>query len=261
MRVRGASLQPRASTHSACDASKRTLSHEASALRACRAAHRPTVCIQTHPVAPTPASHAARSRQQRTAALARTSWPRESLSVEDSHAVVLVLSAWALDHVALVVDVLGLLAQNEPLEELDEDLVRGEEVDRLAVARDVQDLRDEVCGDLLGLRRQHAEGELPELGRRVVEEEVREDHARREGVRANLARRLRLVVSLDALLELPHQRVRHLRQAALRCAVGDVAWGASTLHPTADGVENVPRHPGLLLHHPHRCVCADQDAA
>ena len=77
--------------------------------------------------------------------------------------------------------------------------VGGEELDLLSVAGGGEDLGDEVLGHLLGLRRQHAEGELAQLGRRVVEQQLREDHPRRERVHVHLRGRVRQGVGVRVL--------------------------------------------------------------
>ena len=91
-------------------------------------------------------------------------------------------------HVAVVVDELALLALDEAAEEGAEDAVRREELHLGAVAGDAEDLGHEIARDLVGLRGEHTEGELAQLRCRVVEEEVREYHAGREGVHAHLGR-------------------------------------------------------------------------
>eukprot|EP00446_Apocalathium_sp_SHHI-4_P068809 CAMPEP_0177523664 /NCGR_PEP_ID=MMETSP0369-20130122/49520_1 /TAXON_ID=447022 ORGANISM="Scrippsiella hangoei-like, Strain SHHI-4" /NCGR_SAMPLE_ID=MMETSP0369 /ASSEMBLY_ACC=CAM_ASM_000364 /LENGTH=377 /DNA_ID=CAMNT_0019003535 /DNA_START=115 /DNA_END=1245 /DNA_ORIENTATION=- len=181
-------------------------------------------------------------------------------SEQSANTVVLVLRTRHLDHIAVVVDVLGLLTQDEALEELGQDLVGSQKFDRRAILADVQYLGHDILCDLPRLRRQDAEGELAELGRGVVEQQVREDHAGREDVAIDLAKRLDLVVALHTILELRDQGVGHLRQTALRGAIGHIAGGASALHAAADGVEDVRFHAVLLLHHHHRSMCAHQDA-
>mmetsp|Transcript_6894 Transcript_6894/g.23531 ORF Transcript_6894/g.23531 Transcript_6894/m.23531 type:complete len:234 (-) Transcript_6894:37-738(-) len=71
---------------------------------------------------------------------------------------------------------------------------------------------------------------------------------------------LLLVVALDALRELLHQRVCHLRQPALGGPVGHVARGAAALDARAHGVEDVPLDARLLVHELDGHLGAVEDA-
>ena len=85
------------------------------------------------------------------------------------------LRARLLDDVAVVVDELALLPLDELVEELDEHAVGRQELDLLALPLYAEDLGHEVGRHLRRLRGEHAERELAQLGRRVVEQKVGED--------------------------------------------------------------------------------------
>ena len=73
-----------------------------------------------------------------------------------------------LDDIAVVVNVLALLAHDEAVIELGQDLVSGKEFDRRAHARGREDLWHQVVSHLLGLRGEHTEGKLAQLRCRLV---------------------------------------------------------------------------------------------
>ena len=89
---------------------------------------------------------------------------------ESTDAVGIILGARGLDDVAVVVDVLALLLEHKALIELEENLVSGQKLHRLSHAVGGKDLGDQILRHLLRLRRKHAEGELAQLGGRVIEE-------------------------------------------------------------------------------------------
>mmetsp|Transcript_21845 Transcript_21845/g.49389 ORF Transcript_21845/g.49389 Transcript_21845/m.49389 type:complete len:324 (-) Transcript_21845:136-1107(-) len=180
--------------------------------------------------------------------------------VKGANAVLVVLGPRALDDVPVVVDVLGLLALDEPLVKFIEDPVRGEELDLLAVSGDAQDLGDQVLCHLFGLRRQHAKGEFPELRGRVVEQELGEHHPGAQNVAVHLARTLLLLVALHPFLELGHEGVGHLRQPTLRGAVHHVTRRPAALDPATHRVEDVPRDARLRCHELHGLLRAEQGA-
>eukprot|EP00966_Prymnesium_polylepis_P276032 6377294-Prymnesium_polylepis.1 len=122
------------------------------------------------------------------------------------HSVVSILRPRLLDDVAVVVNVFALLTLDESLIEFDQDSVRRQKLHLLALPADRQNLRHKVRRHLWRLRSKHAERELPQLGRGVVEQEIREDHAGRERVHTHLASHLWHVVPRHTLGQLCHQR-------------------------------------------------------
>mmetsp|Transcript_17128 Transcript_17128/g.42536 ORF Transcript_17128/g.42536 Transcript_17128/m.42536 type:complete len:356 (+) Transcript_17128:213-1280(+) len=197
------------------------------------------------------------TREARVACCAASEAPRSVLRL---HAVVRVLLPRLLDHVAVVVDELALLALDEAAEEGAQDAVRREELHLGAVAGDAEDLRHEVARHLVGLRGEHTEGELAQLRRRVVEEQVGEHHARRERVHAHLARSLDVLVAGHTVRELLDEGVGELGQPALGRSVARVAGRAAALDARADRLEDVALDALLLLQHLDRRVRAQEQA-
>mmetsp|Transcript_15201 Transcript_15201/g.51087 ORF Transcript_15201/g.51087 Transcript_15201/m.51087 type:complete len:200 (-) Transcript_15201:537-1136(-) len=181
--------------------------------------------------------------------------------VEGPDAVRGVRGALFPDDVAVVVDDGGFFAFHKTIEELEKSPRLREELNeraRLATHRR-EDLGHEVGRDLFRRRGEDREGELAELGGGVLEEEVGEDHARRERVHQDLALGVlgRPGVALRLALELGHQRVGELRQAALADAVRGVARGAAAADARAHSVVDVAFHALLRHHELHGHLCAD----
>ena len=82
---------------------------------------------------------------------------------------------------------------------------------------------------LLRLSGEDAKGELAELRRAVIEQQLREHHPWADGVHTHVARRLLNLKAGHAVSQLLDQRVSELGQATLGGAVGGVSGRAAAL--------------------------------
>lgn len=102
------------------------------------------------------------------------------VKVADSHCIV--FSTRHLDHIAVIVNVLALLLQDESFKELCQNTISGQKLDASTVCSCGKNLGNQVSSNLLGLSRQDSKGEFSKLWCGVFQKQCCKDHSRAQAV-------------------------------------------------------------------------------
>jgi hypothetical protein len=162
-----------------------------------------------------------------------------------SNAQFVVLFTGQLDDVAIIINVLTLLLENETLEKLIQDTVSGQEFTLSSVFIDKQHFGDQVRSNFFRLSGEDTKGKLAKLRGRVVQKKSGEDHTRGKTVHLDSSGSFRLGVSLNTFIQFLHKTVSQLWQSTLGRSVARISRGTSSLHTASDCVENVSGYTSL----------------
>lgn len=167
------------------------------------------------------------------------------LLVKASHPVGIVLSTRSLDDVAVIINVLTLLLQNETFKELGQNSVSCQKFNRRAVRRSIQNLWYQVGSDFLGLSCQDTEWKLSKFRSGVVQQELGEDHTRGQAVNGDGSLGDFLVVSLHAFIQFLDKGSGQLRKSTLCRTIARVARSTTSLDTRPNSVEDTTSNTSL----------------